>query len=170
MSKENRSSPPDFWSTSPELPTEVFSAWQKSNGAISPVAIVATVDPDGAPRVAPYGSLRAVTPKRMRLCSLHGHNTYANLCRDGRVAVCLISPDSSVSVLGHARVIQEEMELESNFAVLEIEIEEVKNDMTYRIKVESGINIHAKEEFISWYVDLMNELDAVNEQHAKRDL
>lgn len=72
-----------FWSTALELPPEVFEAWQKTSGAISPVAIVATVDPEGAPRTAPFGSLRAITPRLLRLCSLHDHDTYANLCCDG---------------------------------------------------------------------------------------
>jgi len=72
-----------YWSTAPELPQGVFAAWRKPDRAISPVAIVATIDADGTPRTAPFGSLRAVTPCLLRLCSWHGHDTYANLCRGG---------------------------------------------------------------------------------------
>ena len=52
-----------FWSTASELPEDVFAAWHKPGLAISPVAIVATVDADGTPRTAPFGSLVAVTPR-----------------------------------------------------------------------------------------------------------
>jgi hypothetical protein len=71
-----------YRSTAPELPQEVL-AWRKSDRAISPVAIVATIDADRTPRTAPFGGLRAVTPRLLRLCSWHGHDTYANLCRGG---------------------------------------------------------------------------------------
>jgi flavin reductase (DIM6/NTAB) family NADH-FMN oxidoreductase RutF len=148
-----------FWFTAPELPDDVFAAWHKPGGAISPVAIVATVDPDGTPRTAPFGSLRAVTPRLLRLCSHHGHDTYLNLCRDGRVSVALVSPDVAVSVRGRARVVRERMQHDEDFAILEIDVEEVKNDMAYRIVVESGIAIHAKEEYQPWYETAMAELE-----------
>ena len=95
----------EFWSTATELPQPVFQAWHKPGNAISPVAMVATVDPDGMPRTAPFGSLRAMTPRLLRLSSLRDHATYANLCRDGRVMIALVSPpDIAVSIRGRARV------------------------------------------------------------------
>jgi hypothetical protein len=150
-----------FWSTAPELPEDVFATWHKPERAISPVAIVATVDPDGTPRTAPFGSIRAVTPRLLRLCSYHGHDTYVNLCRDGRVSVALVSPDVAVSVRGRARVVREHMEHDEDFAALEIDVEEVKNDMAYRIVVESGITIYAKEEHKAAYDTAMAELEAI---------
>jgi hypothetical protein len=51
-----------IWRSETEFPPEVFEVWHKPGGAISPVAIVATVDPDGMPHTAPFGSLRAITP------------------------------------------------------------------------------------------------------------
>jgi hypothetical protein len=148
-----------FWFTAPELPDEVFATWHKPGGAISPVAIVATVDPDGTSRTAPFGSLRAVTPRLLRLCSHHAHDTYLNLCRDGRVSVALVSPDVSVSVRGRARLVRERMQHDADFAILEIDVQEVKNDMAYRIVVESGIVIHAKEKYRPWYEGAMAELE-----------
>jgi flavin reductase (DIM6/NTAB) family NADH-FMN oxidoreductase RutF len=148
-----------FWSTAPELPQEVFEAWHKPDRAISPVAIVATVDPDGTPRTAPFGSLCAVTPRLLRLCSWHDHDTYANLCRDGQVSVALVSPDVAVSIRGRARVVREHMEHDEQFAALEIDVEEVKNDMAYRIVIESGITIHAKDKYKPWYEAAMAELE-----------
>ncbi len=149
----------EFWSSATELPLAVFEAWSKPDNAISPVAVLATVDEDGTPRTAPFGSLQAITPRLLRLCSFHGHDTYANLCRDGRVSVALVSPpDIAVSVGGWARVVKEHLELDSNFAILEIDIEEVKNDMAYRIVIDSAINISAKEQFRSWYDALLSEM------------
>jgi hypothetical protein len=118
---------PPIWFTAPELPGDVFAVWHKPERAISPVAIVATVDEDGAPRTAPCGSLRAVAPRLLRLCSWHDHDTYANLCRDGRVSVALISPELSVSVQGRARLVRERMQHDEDFAALEIDVDKVKN-------------------------------------------
>jgi hypothetical protein len=153
-----------IWHVEPELPPEVFEAWHKPDRAISPVAIVATVDPDGTPRTAPFGSLRAITPHLLRLFSWCGHDTYANLIRDGRVSVALISPDVAVSVTGRARVVRERSHSDDQFAILEIDVQEVKNDMVYRITVESGIEIVAKERHQPWYDQIMTELDVL--EHA----
>jgi hypothetical protein len=147
-----------IWQTETELPPEVFEAWHKPDGAISPVAIVATVDPDGMPRTAPFGSLRAITPRLLRLFSWREHDTYANLCRDPRVSVALVSPDVAVSVAGRARVVRERAHHDEQFAILDIDVEEVKNDMAYRIVVASGIEIAAKERHKPWYSAVMAEL------------
>jgi hypothetical protein len=153
-----------FWHTAPELPEDVFAAWRKPDGAISPVAILATVDPDGAPRTAPFGSLRAVTPRLLRLCSLRHHDTYTNLRRDGRVTVALLSPpDIAVSVRGQARIVKEHMDTDGNFAVLEIDVEEVKNDMAYRVVIESAIEISAREKHRDWYEIAMRELETLGQ-------
>jgi flavin reductase (DIM6/NTAB) family NADH-FMN oxidoreductase RutF len=151
-----------YWQIAPELPQEVFAAWRKPNRAISPVAIIATVDSDGTPRAAPFGSLQAVTPRLLRLCSLRDHDTYANLCRDGRAMVALVSPpDIAVSVRGRARVIRERMNHDEQFAILEIDVEEVKNDMPYRIIIESAVTISAREKYKPWYDAAMDELESV---------
>jgi hypothetical protein len=147
-----------IWQTDTELPPEVFGAWHKPGGAISPVAIVATVDADGAPRTAPFGSLRAITPRLLRLFSWREHDTYDNLCRDGRVSVALVCQDVAVSVTGRARVVRERTHCDEQFAIVEIDVEEVKNDMVYRIVVESGIEIVPKERHRPWYGAVMAEL------------
>jgi Pyridoxamine 5'-phosphate oxidase len=152
-----------IWQTETELPPDVFEAWRKPDGAISPVAIVATVDPDGMPHTAPFGSLRAITPRLLRLFCWREHDTYANLCRDGRVSLALVSPDVAVSVTGQARVVRERAHHDEQFAILEIDIETVKNDMAYRIVVESGIEIVAKERHKPWYDAAMAELEALEQ-------
>jgi len=150
-----------IWQTEAELPPEVFEAWHKPGGEISPVSIVATVDPDGMPRTAPFGSLRAITPRLLRLFAWREHDTYANLRLDGRVSVALVSPDVAVSVTGRARVVRERANHDEQFAILEIDVEQVKNDMAYRIVVESGIEIVAKERHKPWYDAVMAELGDV---------
>ncbi len=161
-SNQAHSPQPSFWQTAAELPPEVFEAWRKPDGALSPVAIVATVDPDGLPRAVPFGSLRAVTPRLLRLCSLNAHDTCANLRRAGHVTVVMISPpDISVSVRGQARLVREHMQNDENFTVFDIDIQEVKNDMAYRIVIDSAITIHAKDRFKPWYEATMAELEGM---------
>jgi hypothetical protein len=153
-----------IWQTEAELPPEVFAAWHKPDGAISPVAIVATTDPDGAPRTAPFGSLRAITPRLLRLFSWREHETFANLCRDGRASVALVSPDVAVSVTGQARVVRERAFHDEQFAIVEIDVEQVKNDMAYRVLIEGGIEIVPKEKHKPWYSAVMAELGEMDRE------
>jgi hypothetical protein len=95
------------------------------------------------------------------LCTWHHHDTYANLCRDGRVSLCLVSPDVAVSIRGRARVVREHMAHDADFATLEITVEEVKNDMAYQIVIDSGITIHPKAKFQGWYDAAMDEMETL---------
>jgi hypothetical protein len=98
------------WRRAPELPPDVFEVLHKPDRAINPVTIVATVDADGAPRTAPFGSLRAVTPRLLRLVCNRTHDTYGNMRRDGWASVALLAPPNiAVSTRGRARVVKEEM-------------------------------------------------------------
>ncbi len=72
----------------------------------------------------------------------------------------MISHDVAVSVVGRARVSRSELEHDVDFAPVDINVLEGKNDMVYRIAVDSGIEIHAKERFKPWYDAVMAELDA----------
>ena len=93
---------------------------------------------------------------------MHYHDTCANLIRDGRVMVSMISPpDVAGRVRPRARKAKEEMETDKNFAIFEIDIEEVKKDMAYKIVIDSGIEITAKDEHKPWYDAAMEELEAV---------
>ncbi|HUT15040.1 MAG TPA: hypothetical protein VMY98_02210 [Anaerolineae bacterium] len=62
------------WRRASEVPPEVFEVLRKPDRAINPVTIVATVGQDGAPRTAPFGSVRAVTPRLLRMISLRYHS------------------------------------------------------------------------------------------------
>jgi flavin reductase (DIM6/NTAB) family NADH-FMN oxidoreductase RutF len=137
----------------------VFAALRKPDSAINPIVIVATVDPDGAPRTAPFGSLRAVTPGLLRLVCMHYHDTYANLRRDGRVMVALLAPPNiAVSVRGRARVVKEQMDADEKIAIVEIDVEEVKNDMMRRGVIESTVAF-SPEELADYYLALIGEIE-----------
>lgn len=152
----------DFRTVASELPENIFTVLHKPNKALSPVSIVATVDPDGAPHTAPFGSMRAVTPRLLRFASLRQHDTYVNLLKDDRVMVAFVaSPNIAVSIKGRARVAREKMALDENFALLEIDIEEVKNDMIGRVVIDSPITISARDKFKEWFNDLIGEMDTL---------
>ena len=70
------------WRSASELPADVFAALHKPDRAINPVTIVATVDSDGRPRTAPFGSLRAITPQLLRLACGNYHDTYPTVYRN----------------------------------------------------------------------------------------
>ena len=72
------------WRRASELPPEVVEVLRKPSRAINPATVVATVDEDGAPRTAPFGSVR-----------LHYQDACANLSRDGRVMVALVPHPTS---------------------------------------------------------------------------
>jgi len=148
------------WRRAPELPPEVFEALRKPSRAINPVTIVATVGPDGAPHAAPFGSVRAVTPRLLRMISLHYHDTYANLCRDGRVVVALVAPPNiAVSIRGRARVVREQMHASEQSAILEIDVEEVKNDMPRSGTIGSAITFFPLDEYQAWFEAVLAEVE-----------
>jgi len=150
------------WRRAPELPPEVFAVLRKPDSAINPIAIVATVDPDGTPRTAPFGSLRAVTPGLLRLVCMHYHDTYANLRRDGRVMVTLLAPPNiAVSIRGQARVVKERMDTDEQSAAVEIDVEEVKNDMirTPGAAIESAVKLFIPEKHIGWFLAVISEIE-----------
>jgi hypothetical protein len=147
------------WRRAPELPPQVFEALRKLNREINPVTIVATIDPDGTPRTAPFGSVRAVTPRLLRMISLHYHDTYANLCRDGRVMVALVAPPNiAVSIQGRARVVRERMNTHEHSAILEIDVEEVKNDMVAGT-IGSAITFFPRDEHQDWFEAVLAEVE-----------
>ena len=144
------------------LSPEIFELLRKTGGVINPVTMVATVDPDGAPRIAPFGSVRAISPQVLRLVSLRYHNTYANLLRDDRVVVGVVAPpDVAVSISGRARVVKDQMDTDANSAIVEIDIQDVKNDMVRSGVIESGIGFAPKQEVQGWFDAALAELESL---------
>jgi hypothetical protein len=160
MTERQESQEEERWRRADELPADVFAVLHKADRAINPISIVATVDPDGSPHTAPFGSLRAVTPRLLRLACNRYHDTYANFRRDGRVVVALVSPPNvAVSIRGRARVVQEGMATGEYFAVVEIDVEEVKNDMMRRGSIESAIEFAPPEDLMDYYVGAIAEIE-----------
>jgi len=155
-SPEPRTEPErSHWRTASELPPYVYEAMRKPGKAIDPIAIVATVDPDGAPRTAPFGSLRAVSPGRVRFGCYSGHDTNANLLRDGRVSVAFVAPpDIAVSVTGRAEPI-----LEGPYCFYEVDILEVKNDMMRRGAITGCIGFAPAPDQLGIYMGLIEQVE-----------
>jgi len=150
------------WRRSSELPPDVMAVLLKDNLRINPVTVVGTVNPDGSPHAAPIGSLRAVNPRTLRLLCMHYHDTYANLCRDGRVIVTLVAPpDIAVTIRGRARVVRERLAVHEHSAALEIDVEEVKNDMPRTGLIGSGITFFPRDEFEQWFQGVLSELETM---------
>lgn len=147
------------WRRSPELPDAAFRVWHKADCELNPSSVVATTDEDGFPHVAPFGSMRAVTPRLLRFIAHRYHDTLSNLKRDPRIMVALISePDVAVSIRGNARVVEEPFTLDESYALIEIDIEEVKNDMPVRIGIEKGITISPSGPFVAWWEELCKRM------------
>jgi len=148
------------WRSACELPPDVFAALHKPARAINPVTIVATVDSDGRPRTAPFGSLRAITPQLLRLACGNYHDTYVNLRRDGQVSVAVLAPPNiAVSIRGRARIVREQMDIAKHLVVVEIDIEEVKNDMMRHGIIESAVGFAPPEDLKGFYVGAIAEIE-----------
>ncbi len=148
------------WHRQSELPQNVYVTWKKGKGSLNPSSVVATIDEDGSPRTAPFGSLRSVTPKILRFLVHRHHDTLANCLRDPRVMVALISPPNiAVSVRGRARVVENTWPPDERYAVVEIDVEEVKNDMPVRIDIQTGISISPTGPFQEWWDSIWKPLE-----------
>ncbi len=156
---DNQTPDTERWRSADELPPDVFDILLKADSAINPISIVATVDPDGTPRTAPFGSLRAVTPKLLRFASSTRHDTYANLVRDNRISIALLSPpNTSVSITGCTRIVREPMNYLDNYAIFEVNIIKVKNDML-RGKILSGVQFDPPKLFKKGYLEMIKEIE-----------
>jgi hypothetical protein len=131
-----------------ELPLAALEALRPERFGLT--SIVATAGEDGGPHTAPFGSVRALDARRLRFGCDRGHETFANLLRDPRVTVCVLAPpDIAVSITGRARVVKEEMDSVASDAVIEIEIEAVKNDMLPGpVSIESGATYSTSGEML----------------------
>ena len=147
------------WRTSPTLREDVYDALKKPDGLMNPSTVVATIDEDGSPRTAPFGSLHALSPNLLTFIINRRHQTLANIKRDGRVMVCVVcAPGIAVSIKGTTRIVADPWEFDERYAVAEIDIEEVKNDMPMAIRIESGIEISGVGPFAEWWKSCWREI------------
>jgi len=148
------------WHLAPELPVHVFEVLRKPGRAINPVSVVATVNADGTPHTAPFGSLRALSPSRLRMICFQYHHTYTNLLRDGRTSISVLAPpDIAVSIRGFARMVKAKMEMDINYAIFEIKVDQVKNDMVKTMMIETSITASAHYEYKEWFDQVLAELE-----------
>jgi hypothetical protein len=162
MSRNNSNRDKKHWVTAPELPYIVFEAWKKPHKALNPVAIVATVDPDGKPHTAPFGSLRAITPRLLRLLTWRRHDTFRNICLNSTIMVSLLAPpDIAVSVGGRAAIVRKHLQTDSAYAVVEVHIETVKNDMVSRVIIESPLRISVPHSHAQWFETVLGEMESI---------
>lgn len=137
-----------------ELPEEVIDALRRPPGKA--VAIVATVDDDGAPRTATFGAMRPISARTLRFACNRANVTYDNLLRDGRVMIATFAPpDVAMGIRGHARVLKERMDTLPEDAVVHVDIEAVKNDHMPVVPIASGITYSVSPEVAA-------QLDAVD--------
>ena len=136
------------------LSQNILSAME--NRRIGSAVVVATVDANGAPHTVPLGSICFVS-KIMRFGCDRKHDTYENIKRNGQVVVSLVAPpDIAVSIKDKARVAKEGMELVNTDAVIEVGVEEVKDDLIPGSFLVSGILYSAEKhvkDFITKYID-----------------
>ncbi len=163
MTKRQTETPEQaIWQTATELPAAVFAVLRKADKAINPITIVATIDPDGTPHTAPFGSLRAITSRSLRLICSRLHDSYANLYRDARVSVAVLAPpDVAVSIRGRAKVIKEQMDSAQDYAIVAIDIEKVKNNMARSGVIKSSITFSPADDALDWFSDILGELESV---------
>ena len=144
-----------------ELPADAFAALAEAPRGVT--CVVATIDPDGRPRTAPFGSFWAPSPQRLRFGCDRGHATFENLARDPRAAVCVIAPPNvAVTVFGRAAVVGA-LESMPTDAVLEIAIEEVKDDLLPQATIETGVTYSVPEEareYLERYLAEVRRLEA----------
>lgn len=120
------------------LPSDVLDALSRPPGEL--LVVVATTDPNGAPRTAAFGTMRAVAADRLRFGCRPSHDTFANIQRDGRVMVGLYTePDVAVSIAGRARVLSEALESWPTNALIEVDVTGLKDDRVAGLPVTRGI-------------------------------
>ncbi len=142
-----------------ELSPAVIAATRRPVGMI--VGIVATVDAGGFPHLAPIGSVRAVSPREIRFGCDRQHDTFANVVRDGRVAISIVAPPNlAVGIRGRARVMQEHMYTRRNHAIVTVQVEEVKDDLPPGSRIPTGITYSGDPEGLAEIVRYLAEVEA----------
>lgn len=129
------------------------------NMKIGASVIITTVDPDGGPHAAPFGSLVVISSNILRFGCDRRHDTYANIRRDGRVVVSVIAPpDIAVSIRGRARVVKDSMSVLGTDGVVEIEVEDVKDDLLPGSVIVSGIVYSVSKDVRQLIAKYINEV------------
>jgi hypothetical protein len=68
-------------------------------------------------------------------------------------------PDVAVGVQGNASVVRERMITDEYYAIVDIDVEQVKNDLVRSIVINSAIMISPREEFEDWFDAVIGEIE-----------
>ena len=102
--------------------------------------ILASVNQDATPHTSPVSFMIANNPKSIRMAIYKNSQTLANIRLHEPVALALLEEGNiAVSIYGKARIVQENMESNYNLAIVELEVEEVKNNSSPNFIVVQGI-------------------------------
>lgn len=123
------------------------------------IVVVATVDEDGSPRTAPFGWVYAKDGSTLRFSTSRGHDTYMNIVRDGRVMICLMEEGNiAISIRGNARVCKEKLSVYEHCAMVEVDITNVKSDVTGVGTVLSGIKCTIEDRYVETTKSVYSEM------------
>jgi len=79
-----------------------------------------------------------------------------------KTMVFLLSPpDIAVSVRGIATIAREHMKADTAYAIVQIDIEEVKNDMVPRIVIEGSMTISVPDQHKEWFENVLREMETI---------
>lgn len=74
--------------------------------------------------------------------------------------LALLAPsDIAVTIRGRAWLVKERMETHEHSAILEIDVEQVKNDMVGSGTIGSGITFFPQDDFKDWFEAALGEID-----------
>ena len=73
----------------------------------------------------------------------------------------LAPPDIAVSVRGSARVVRERMKTIEDDAIVEIDVEEVKNDMVRSVVIESTVTVSVRQEYVDLFQAALGEMGEI---------
>ena len=109
--------------------------------------IVASIDEDLRPHTAPFHYLVVHNPTHLLLAVGKNNQTYHNILKNSYVALEILDEgDIAVGIKGIGRLVLDKMESDSNLAIFEIEVHEVKKDNWLTHFVIQGIRIRRKSE------------------------
>lgn len=115
-------------------------------------AILATVDEAGRPWTTPVNSITSVSERTIRMALERRGSALANIQRYNRVMIAILDEgDIAVGIAGHARVIKQVMDTNPLTAMVEVEVDGVKDDTWPDLVVCQGIRTRHKHENVTLF-------------------
>lgn len=118
--------------------------------------VMVTVTRDGQPNAAPMALVAAPDPHRVLVSVSTLHETYQNVKETGKVALSVMaSGDRAFTVKGPARVVQDTTRASDKMSVVEVEVREVKDDVSPVARVNSGVETVIRSEKARQFMDAL---------------